>query len=217
MAAAPRLRQTICRTFLPLPDVSAPLPRTFFERDPLICAREMIGCELVWGECRGRIVETEAYAEFGDEACHAFTRKLARSFIADYPPGAAYVYQNYGIHWLLNVLVKGPLGNGFVLIRAIEPTEGLDVMRSRRRLEPIRQLCSGPGKLTVAFGIGRAEHGFDLCSDPARTFAARRNDTVVDVQADVRVGITKAADFPWRFVERGSPFLSVKVRPSSQP
>ncbi len=186
------------------------LPRHFFERDPVVCAREMIGCELVWGECRGRVVETEAYVEFGDEACHTFLRKSARNFIADQPPGAAYVYQNYGIHWLLNVLVKGPSGNGFVLFRAIEPTHGIDLMRARRRLDPLRQLCSGPGKLTVAFGIGRAEHGMDLCSDPARTFCPRQNP--VEVASDFRVGISKAMELPWRFVERDSPYLSVKTR-----
>ncbi len=190
---------------------SKPLPREFFQRDPLVCAREMIGCELVWNECRGRIVETEAYAEFGDEACHTFARKLARKFIEDQPPGTAYVYQNYGIHWLLNVLIKGGKGNGFVLIRAVEPTQGIEKMRERRRLEPVRQLCSGPGKLTVSFGIGRAEHGFDLCSDPSRTFLSPQS--AMEVESDFRIGITKAAHFPWRFVERGSPFLSVKVRP----
>lgn len=190
-----------------------PLPRKFFQREPLICARELIGCELVWGECRGRIVETEAYAELGDEACHTFLRKSARQFIADQPPGAAYVYQNYGIHWLLNVLVKSEQGNGFVLIRAIEPTRGIEQMRARRGVVPLRQLCSGPGKLTVAFGIGRRDHGFDLCSDPERSFAGQPDrPEAVKVISDVRIGISKAADFLWRFVERSSPYLSVKVR-----
>ncbi len=185
-----------------------PLSREFYERPPLVCARELIGCELFWRGCRGRIVETEAYAEFGDEACHTFLRKTARDFIAGHPPGAAYVYQNYGIHWLLNVLVKSREGNGFVLIRAVEPTHGLEEMSKRRGLESARDLCSGPGKLTVAFGVGRNEHGFDLCHDPARTFYCRSGQ--VEVQTDVRIGISKAAHLPWRFLERDSLFLSRK-------
>src|SRR5580692_2605785 len=96
--------------------------RSFFERDPLTCAAALIGCELVWDGCSGIIVETEAYATKGDEASHTFTRKGSREFVATHRPGAAYVYLNYGIHWLLNVLVKGAdSAEGFVLIRALEP------------------------------------------------------------------------------------------------
>src|SRR5206468_6226858 len=94
--------------------------RAFFHRDPLTCARELIGTELVWGDCSGILVEVEAYAAIDDEAAHTFTRPSARSFIKQNKPGAAYVYFNYGVHWMLNVLVKGD-ANGFVLIRAIEP------------------------------------------------------------------------------------------------
>src|SRR5438105_3981967 len=135
------------------------LSHSFFQRDPLACARELIGCELVWKKCAGVIVETEAYAEHGDEACHTFMRPSARKFIASHDAGAAYVYINYGMHWLLNVLVKGECSggtNGFVLIRAIEPTRGIALMRRRRfpnavhsKTEPpLRALCSGPGKLS---------------------------------------------------------------------
>src|SRR6184192_3766801 len=104
---------------------------SFFKRDPLTCARELIGKELIWGECSGTVVEVEAYAAIDDEAAHTFTRSSARSFIQRNKAGAAYVYFNYGVHWMLNVLVKGD-ENGFVLIRALEPTRGLALMRKRR-------------------------------------------------------------------------------------
>src|ERR1700751_6416071 len=108
------------------------LTRKFFERPPLICAREMLGCELIWGETAGIIVETEAYAEHGDAASHTFLRRGAREFIQRNPAGTLYVYLNYGIHWLLNFLVKGREANGFVLICALEPTRGIELMAKRR-------------------------------------------------------------------------------------
>src|SRR5215208_7603290 len=118
---------------------------TFFQRDPLTCARALIGTELIWRECSGIIVEVEAYAAIDDEAAHTFTRPSARSFIERNKAGAAYVYFNYGVHWMLNVLVKGE-ADGFVLIRALEPCRGVDLMKRRRRVKNLRQLCSGPGK-----------------------------------------------------------------------
>src|SRR5438045_3031681 len=122
---------------------------SFFKRDPLTCARELIGKELIWGECSGTVVEVEAYAAIDDEAADTFTRPSARSFIQRNKAGAAYVYFNYGVHWMLNVLVKGN-GNGFVLIRALEPRRGVELMKRRRRVGDLYQLCSGPGKLTQA-------------------------------------------------------------------
>src|SRR5579884_4467702 len=104
----------------------------FFQRDPVTCARELIGAELVWGECSGIVVETEAYAALNDEAAHTFTRPSARSFIERNQAGAAYVYWNYGMHWMLNVLVKGE-ANGFVLIRALEPRRGVELMKKDRK------------------------------------------------------------------------------------
>src|SRR5690606_12580853 len=101
------------------------LSRDFFSRDPVQCARELIGAELIWDECRARIVETEAYAAEGDPACHTFSRPSARNFVESHPPGVAYVYLNYGVHWLFNILVKGPKACGFVLFRALEPISGL--------------------------------------------------------------------------------------------
>lgn len=190
------------------------LRASFFHRAPLICARELIGAELRWGACRGRIVETEAYAAVGDEACHTFKRRGAREFVERHPAGTAYVYLNYGVHWLLNVLVKGGSDalDGFVLIRAIEPTHGLSRMRRRRTVERDLALCSGPGKLTEAFGITGEAHGINLCADATRGFVASALPAT-DVLADRRVGITRAAEFPWRFLCRDSPFVS--LRPSA--
>src|ERR1700686_5033340 len=133
--------------------MNAPLDRSFFETDPLTCAHSLIGCELVWGETAGRIVETEAYAEHGDQASHTFLRRGAREFVETHLAGTLYVYLNYGVHWLLNFLVKGGSANGFVLIRALEPTEGCQLMARRRGRRRERNLCSGPGKLTQAFAM----------------------------------------------------------------
>jgi DNA-3-methyladenine glycosylase len=183
---------------------------SFFERDPVTCARELIGTELVWGDCSGIIVEVEAYAAINDEAAHTFTRPSARSFIERNKPGAAYVYFNYGVHWMLNVLVKGD-ANGFVLIRALEPTTGIEEMKMRRGVADVKRLCSGPGKLTQALEITGRHHEMDLCTDPKHCFtrSARMN---ADVVADGRIGITRSAHYPWRFTLRGSEFVSRAVK-----
>jgi DNA-3-methyladenine glycosylase len=182
----------------------------FFQRDPLTCARDLIGTELIWGQCSGMIVETEAYIAINDEACHTFMRPSARTFIERNNAGAAYVYFNYGVHWMLNVLVKGD-ADGFVLIRALEPRRGIALMKKRRGVDDIRRLCSGPGKLTQAFNITGRHHEMDLCVDPSRSFVYHPNLTT-DVVADRRIGITRSADMPWRFTLRGSPFVSVPVK-----
>jgi DNA-3-methyladenine glycosylase len=179
----------------------------FFKRDPMTCAREMVGCELVWNGCGGVIVETEAYSVLNDEACHTFSRPSSREFVARMPPGAAYVYLNYGVHWLLNFLVRGGSEDGFVLIRALEPTRGIEEMILRRNKTTLKNLCSGPGKLTRALGIDGAFHGQDFLSDSGG--ALRHPNIRLDVQACTRVGITRSADYPWRFVAAGSRFLSV--------
>ncbi len=187
------------------------LPRSFFQRDPLTCARELIGCELMWNDCAGIIVETEAYFALGDEASHTFVRLSTRAFVEKHVPGTAYVYFNYGMYWLLNVLVKGGSADGFVLFRAIEPTRGIDAMKQRRRagLKPTA-LCSGPGKMTIALGVDGADHGRDFCSGKSVGFRARAQP--VEVESDVRIGISKAAHLPWRFLLRGSPFVSAKAK-----
>jgi DNA-3-methyladenine glycosylase len=179
----------------------------FFQSDPVTCAREMVGCELVWNGCGGVIVETEAYSVRNDEACHTFSRPSSREFVAGMPPGASYVYLNYGVHWLLNFLVRGGREDGFVLIRALEPTRGIMEMSRRRNMTTLKNLCSGPGKLTHALGIDGAFHGRNLLSDPDASL--RHPSAAPNVQACTRVGITRSADFPWRFVFAGSRFLSV--------
>src|SRR5213595_2647106 len=184
--------------------------RSFFQLDPLSCARELIGTELIWGNCAGIVVEVEAYAAIDDEAAHTFTRPSARSFIERNKAGAAYVYFSYGNHWMLNVLVKGN-SNGFVLFRAIEPRRGIELMKKRRGVDDLRQLCSGPGKLTQALDITDRHHEMDLCIDPCHCFA-RTPGTIFDLVADKRIGITRSADHPWRFTLRGSQFLSVPVK-----
>ena len=183
--------------------------RAFFRRDPITCARELVGTELIWGRCAGKIVETEAYLEHDDEACHTFSRPSARLFIQRNKPGASYIYFSYGAHWMLNVLGKGET-NGFVLFRAVEPIRGIALMRKRRGVEAERRLCSGPGRLTQAFGITNRHHELDLCVDPRYCF--RYDDEDVDVMADQRIGISRSADHPWRFTLRGSQFVSRRVR-----
>ena len=183
---------------------------SFFERDPLTCARELIGTELVWGGCSGILVEVEAYAAINDEAAHTFTRPSARSFIERNNAGAAYVYFNYGMHWMLNVLVKGD-ENGFVLIRALEPRRGIKLMKKRRGLNDVKCLCSGPGKLTQALAITGRYHEMDLCSDSRHCFAGN-SETPAEVVADKRVGITRSAHYPWRFTLRDSEFVSRAVK-----
>lgn len=184
------------------------LPRSFYETDPLAAARALIGCELVWGGCRGLIVETEAYAEFGDEACHTFSRKSSREFVAINPPGTAYIYLNYGMYFLFNVLVKSAAGNGFVLVRAVQPTHGIELMCQRRGLNKLHSLCSGPGKLTIAFDILRHHHGIDLCADVTQSVYA--SPAVLPIETDIRVGITRSAEFPWRFLHQDSRFISAR-------
>ena len=159
--------------------------RTFFQADPVLCAERLIGCELVWGETAGRIVETEAYAEHGDEASHTFMRRGTREFIQCNLPGTLYVYLNYGVHWLLNFLVKGSSANGFVLIRALEPTAGIELMAERRQTDVKRNLCSGPGKLTQALGIRGNVHGKDFFE--AECAQLLPSKTVIQVDIDRRV------------------------------
>ena len=184
------------------------IPREFFTQSPVECARALVGCELVWGACRGVVVECEAYAATGDPACHTFTRPSAREFVARHRAGTAYVYLNYGMHWMLNVLTKGE-EEGFVLIRAIEPRRGLRAMQKRRGDKKGRELTGGPGRLAAALGVTGAHHGSDLCSSARRCFVA---GGAVSVVADGRIGISRAQELPWRFSLAGNPFVSVPVK-----
>ncbi len=189
----------------------AVLGRAFFERDVLVVARELVGKELRWGGCSGIVVETEAYGVEGDAACHTASRKGARDFFAEHGAGTAYVYLNYGMYWLLNVLAKPGEGNGrdgIVLIRALEPRGGIGLMRERRGRERLEELCSGPGKLGVALGITGSDHGKGLLAKGEGRCFAEGGD-VGKVRADVRVGISKARDLRWRFLVEGNPHVSV--------
>lgn len=183
---------------------------TFFRRDPITCARELIGTELIWGRCTGTVVETEAYLAENDEACHTFSRPTARAFVERNKAGTAYIYFSYGAHWMLNVLVKGEK-NGFILFRAVQPTRGIELMKKRRGIDEERRLCSGPGKLTQAFDITDRHHELNLCSDPRRCFVHTEDDDVC-VVADTRIGITRSAHHPWRFTLHDSEFLSRRVK-----
>src|SRR5690349_17042477 len=181
----------------------------FFQRDPVTCARELIGCELNWDRCAGIIVETEAYHSVGDEACHCFVRPSARAFVERNRPGAGYIYFNYGVHWMLNVLVKGK-ENGFVLIRALEPTRGIPLMRRRRGVDNVHRLCSGPGKLTQALAITGRNHEMGLCDGAKHCF--KSSVQPVEVVADERIGIQRSAHLPWRFTLRDSPYVSRRAK-----
>jgi DNA-3-methyladenine glycosylase len=187
------------------------LPSSFFERDPLRCARELVGRELVWGKCSGIVVETEAYLTLKDEASHTFSRPSARAFVERNAAGTVYIYMNYGVHWMLNVLVKGGARSGLILIRALEPRRGLGFMRARRGVDDVYRLCSGPGKLAQALDITKRHHEMNLCADPRYGFL-REGGMAGRVVADPRIGISRAREFPWRFTLAGSPFVSVPVR-----
>lgn len=196
------------------------LPRAFFERPLLTVAREVVGCTLVWDGCAGRIVEVEAYAAEGDAACHTMTRPSAREFVARHPAGTAYVYLNYGMYWLLNILVKGGGHDGLLLFRALEPTEGIETMRARRDTHRLENLCSGPGKLGRALAVTRTDHGCLLAVEaagrktapPTRGMVLPTGKKTPDLVEDGRIGITRATDLPWRFSLRGSTHVSVRPR-----
>lgn len=182
--------------------------RAFFERDPLTCARDLLGCQLVWRDTSGIIVETEAYAEYGDEACHTFFRHRVRTFVRERPAGSIYIYLNYGVHWLLNFLVKGESFRGFVLIRALEPRAGIHSMFERRRVRKLTDLCSGPGKLTQAMGITAEWNGADLFSISGVSLSLWEEPPAII--ASQRIGITKSAELEWRYFVGNSPFVSGK-------
>jgi DNA-3-methyladenine glycosylase len=177
----------------------------FFQRNPVDCARDLIGCYFEWDGCAGRIVETEAYAAEEDPACHTFFRPSARRFVAWHPAGHAYIYLNYGVHWLFNVLVKDGEMDGFVLFRALEPVAGLAAMRARRPNCPDHGLCSGPGKLTRAMDIHGGHHAAEFLSEPER--GLWRGEPL-EVRTGPRIGISKGKELPWRFCAVGSRSLS---------
>jgi DNA-3-methyladenine glycosylase len=173
-------------------------------------ARDLVGCSLSFAGVGGVIVETESY-ERDDPACHAFVGVTERTAPLFGPPGCAYVYRSYGIHACLNFVCEPDGVAAAVLIRALEPRWGLDQMRSRRGREPLRELCSGPGKLTEALGIGLEINRASLIEEPFELRGRENGATQVEVQACPRIGISRATELPWRFCAAESRFLTRPV------
>jgi DNA-3-methyladenine glycosylase len=191
-------------------EAEAPLPEAFYERPVVEVARDLVGCVLSHGETAGVIVETEAYHE-SEAACHAYVGVTRRTATLFGRPGAAYVYRSYGIHALLNAVCEPEGVGAAVLIRALEPLSGIELMRERRGPLADRQLCSGPGKLTIALGIELELNQSSLVRGPVRLHPRPPQWDEIAIATDRRIGITKAAELPWRFCARGSAWLSRAV------
>jgi DNA-3-methyladenine glycosylase len=183
------------------------LPAAFYDRPVLDVARDLVGCELMHGPTAGVIVETEAYHE-SEPACHAHIGVTNRTHVLFKAPGTAYVYRSYGIHALVNAVCEHEGVGAAVLVRALEPVEGIDLMRERRGVHALEQLCSGPGKLTQALGIGLGLNATDLVSGPVRIGPRPPGWEAPEMVAGTRIGITKAPELPWRFCARGSRCVS---------
>jgi DNA-3-methyladenine glycosylase len=183
------------------------MKRAFYARPVVDVARDLIGCMVSHGGSSGVIVETEAYHE-SEPACHAYVGVTTRTRVIFGPPGVAYIYRSYGIHACLNAVCEPEGVGAAILFRALEPVEGIDLMRERRGVERLENLCSGPGKLTEALGIGLELNGTDLIAGPIVIAGRPRAWRDVDVVASRRIGITKAVELRWRFSAVGSRFLS---------
>jgi DNA-3-methyladenine glycosylase len=180
------------------------LRRSFFDRSVHEVAPDLIGTTLLFGGVGGRIVEVEAY-HYSEPSSHSYRGQTESNAVMFGPPGYAHVYRSYGLHWCLNFVCEPKGHASAVLIRALEPTTGLATMRRRRGVADERLLCSGPGRLCEALGITKKENGAALDVAPFALFA--RPDPV-DVVTGVRIGITKAAELPWRYGLKDSRFLS---------
>jgi len=185
------------------------LRRDFFARSVHEVAPELIGATLLVEGIGGTIVEVEAYDQ-EDPASHGFRGPTPRNAAMFGPPGHAYVYRSYGIHWCLNLVCDAEGRAEAVLVRALEPTHGLDEMRTRRGLDDPRALCSGPGKLCQALGVTRAHDGLPLDAPP---FELRPRTAAPEIATGPRIGITRAARLPWRYGLAGSRYLSRPIRP----
>jgi DNA-3-methyladenine glycosylase len=186
------------------PATGKPIKRTFFARSVHEVAPDLIGATMLVDGVGGIIVEVEAY-HHTEPAAHSYRGPTSRNMVMFGPPGFVYVYRSYGIHWCINFVCEKKGSASAVLIRALQPTHGIPAMRRRRRLHDERSLCSGPGKLTEALGITIAHNGLALDAPP---MALYRRTEKVDIATGVRIGITKAADLPWRYGLKGSRFLS---------
>lgn len=195
-----------------MPADAAPgrLERDFYERSVHDVARDLIGCTLLYEGRGGVIVETESY-EADDPACHAYVGLTERTRVLFGPPGHAYVYLSYGIHSLLNAVAEPEGEAAAVLIRALEPTHGIEEMRTRRGDKPDLDLCNGPGKLTEALGIDLTDNEADLSKEPFQLTAPEGDPPAVVTSP--RIGITKAIDRPWRFSAANNPYVS-RPRPA---
>jgi len=196
----------------PLPSAVEHMPRlrkSFFNRSVHEVAPELIGATLLFNGVGGAIVEVEAY-HHTDPSAHSYGGETARNAVMFGPPGYAYVYRSYGIHWCVNFVCERAGSASAVLIRALEPTESLPAMHRRRRTADVRLLCSGPGRLTEALGITRAHNALPLDAPPFELWARKGEPQIA---AGVRIGITKAVDLPWRYGLKGSRFLSKPFRP----
>jgi DNA-3-methyladenine glycosylase len=185
--------------------------RAFFARSVHEVAPDLIGVTLLVGGAGGRIVEVEAYDQ-EDPASHGYRGRTARNVSMFGPPGHAYVYRSYGIHWCLNLVCGGEGEAEAVLIRALEPTAGIDELRARRGVDDVRALCSGPGKLCQALGITRDHDGLPLDRPP---FRFEERDDAPEIVTGPRIGITQATELSWRYALAGSRFVSRPVRARS--
>ena len=183
------------------------LPAAFYERPVVEVARDLVGCTVAHGETSGVIVETEAYHQ-SEPACHAYVGLTARTSTLFGPPGVAYVYRSYGIHALLNAVCEPEGVGAAVLIRALEPAHGVGLMQERRHHLRHEDLCSGPGKLTQALGIELDLNATSLVDGPVRIGPRPDGAPPPRLAAGPRIGITKAADLPWRFCALGSRSVS---------
>jgi DNA-3-methyladenine glycosylase len=183
------------------------LDRAFYARSVHEVARDLVGCTIRHAGVVGRIVETESY-HMDDAACHAHAGVTNRTSTLFGPPGRAYVYFSYGVHSLLNAVAEREGVGAAVLIRALEPVAGIELMRERRGLERLEDLCSGPGKLTQALGIGLALNGSSLVDGPIELRAREPGTAEPRIVLGERIGITKAVDLPWRFCDADSRHVS---------
>jgi DNA-3-methyladenine glycosylase len=189
------------------------LTQSFFDRSVLEVAPELIGATLLVGGIGGVIVEVEAY-HHTEPAAHSYRGRTARNAVMFGPAGFAYVYRSYGIHWCLNFVCEGEGSASAVLLRALQPTEGLATMRRRRGLADERLLCSGPGRLCEALAVTDAHYGLRLDRPPFALFA---RPGAVEIATGPRIGLTKAVELPWRYGLAGSPFLSKPFKPAGGP
>jgi DNA-3-methyladenine glycosylase len=183
------------------------LPAAFFERSVHEVAADLVGATLLFDGVGGVIVETESY-ERDDPACHAYVGLTERTAPLFGPPGRAYVYRSYGLHACLNFVCEPEGTAAAVLIRALEPRWGIDQMRRRRGRDDLRDLCSGPGKLTQALGIGLEMNRAALSERPFELAGRENGRAGVEIATGPRIGITRATELPWRFCAAGSPYLS---------